>query len=239
MPELVVRTARAIAAAEQPEDGLREVVSTLRATLGAAGAAILRTENERLVPVVSDGLAATERPRTERALTPDGGGGYPLLLGGRLEGVLLLDGVPAECLAEREAELAALLDLASVVLRTARLTEERRQQAQRTEIRSLERLGDGSQPLERLVERYCALLDRALTQRAYKVEFDLSADLQVLARELGQLDARPRDVVRIHTTALKHTTRGIGAAKAQVYLEEARVMVLELMGHLAAYYHAR
>jgi hypothetical protein len=237
--ELVVRTARAIAAAEQPEEALREVLSTLRASLGAGGAAVLRTEGDRLVPVVSDNLEATERPRTERALTPDHGGGYPLLLGGRLEGVLLLDQVPSERLAALEADLAPLVDLAAVVLRTERLTEARRQHAQRTEIRSLERLGDGSQPLDALVTRYGVLLDRALTQRGYKVDYDVSDDLQALARELGDMEARPRDVVRIHTTALKDRTRAASGARAQAYLEEARLMVLELMGHLAAYYRER
>jgi DNA-binding response OmpR family regulator len=89
---------------------------------------------------------------------------------------------------------------------------------------------------EELVVRYSELLDQALEQRAYKVEYDISGDLRTLADHLGFLKAGPRDVVKLHSTAMQRKTRDVVSAKAQAYLEEGRMMVLELMGYLSSFY---
>lgn len=89
---------------------------------------------------------------------------------------------------------------------------------------------------EGLVQRYEHLLGLALERRAYKVEYNLAEDLCVLAERLGALKAGPRDVVDVHVTALKRKSQGASIPKAQAYLDEGRLMVLELMGYLASYY---
>jgi PAS domain S-box-containing protein len=103
----------------------------------------------------------------------------------------------------------------------------------------------GLQPLEqsspdlfkRLVCRYGDLTDMALEQRAYKVQYDISAKLQDMAGELVFLKAGPRDVVGIHTMALRNKTgSAVNRARAQAYIEEGRVMLLQLMGHLVSQY---
>jgi PAS domain S-box-containing protein len=89
---------------------------------------------------------------------------------------------------------------------------------------------------EGVVQRYEHLLGLALERRAYKVEYNLAEDLCVLAERLGALKAGPRDVVDVHVTVLKRKSEGASIPKAQAYLDEGRLMVLELMGYLASYY---
>jgi DNA-binding response OmpR family regulator len=89
---------------------------------------------------------------------------------------------------------------------------------------------------DRLVESYVALLDQALDERVYKVERKASEGLQAIVDELGFLRAGPRDVIDIHSVALKKRVAGVTSPKAQAYVEEGRLRILELMGYLAAYY---
>jgi hypothetical protein len=87
-----------------------------------------------------------------------------------------------------------------------------------------------------LITRYQVLLDLALEQRTYKVEHQLSDALRNLADQLGFLDAGPRDVIELHTSALRGRMEAAVSRRAQAYVDEARIMVLELMGYLLAYY---
>jgi hypothetical protein len=252
--DLLARTARAVAAADEPEQALAPILAAVRECLGAGGVAVLRAEGGRLAPAATDGLPVAERPMDEAALTPGDGGGYPLVLGGRVEGVLLVTGVAPERLAAQEGALAALVDLAAVALRAARRGEERGRERRHEEIRSLERLAAtgttataaalglqslrAAQPDEfaTLAQRYGEVLDQALEQRAFRADHRLPEQLRALANRLGFLKAGPRDVVELHSAALKGRLSGAAAQKAQAYVEEARVVVLELMGYLAAYY---
>jgi DNA-binding response OmpR family regulator len=86
-----------------------------------------------------------------------------------------------------------------------------------------------------LVQSYSEIMDLALEQKAYKVEHNISDRLNALARQLGFLQAMPRDVIEIHTTVLKEKTQST-TAKSQAYATEGRLIVLELMGYLSAYY---
>ena len=91
--------------------------------------------------------------------------------------------------------------------------------------------------LDQLVNDYADLLDKALEQRAYKVEHNISEKLRSMGEKMAFIKAGPRDVVKIHATALKRKTgRAVISQKARAYLEEGRLMVLELMGHLASFY---
>ena len=90
-----------------------------------------------------------------------------------------------------------------------------------------------------LVQGYADLMDLALEERAYKIEHNTSETIRSLAEQLGFLKAGPRDIVEIHTSALKTKSSGATFQKAQAYAEEGRPMVLELMGYLAAYYRVR
>ncbi|MFO0149079.1 MAG: response regulator, partial [Microcystis sp.] len=89
---------------------------------------------------------------------------------------------------------------------------------------------------QELVQNYGDLLDLALEEQAYKVEHNLSERLRSLADKLGFLKASPRDVVDIHTTTLRKKNQDVTLAKAQAYVSEGRLMVLELMGYLVSFY---
>jgi CheY-like chemotaxis protein len=90
-----------------------------------------------------------------------------------------------------------------------------------------------------LIQIYGDLLDLAIEQRTYKVEHDMPAKLQAMAEQLGFLNAKPRDLVEIHSLVLKNKTKATRYSKTQVYLDEARLMILECMGYLASYYRDR
>jgi len=87
-----------------------------------------------------------------------------------------------------------------------------------------------------LVLQYGDLVELALEQRAYRVEHDISGKLRTIAEQLRFYNAGPRDVIEIHSLALRSKTNEVSHVKAQAYIEEGRTMVLELMGYLAICY---
>ena len=91
-----------------------------------------------------------------------------------------------------------------------------------------------------LVAGYEDLMDLSLEQQAYKVTHDISGRLGSMAETLGFYKAGPRDVVDIHTAALKAKTRKAATIeKRKAYTGEGWIMVLELMGLLASFYRNR
>lgn len=86
------------------------------------------------------------------------------------------------------------------------------------------------------VAEYFDLLEAAFEARLFKTPNDCSERLRGLGLQLGFLRAGPRDVVEIHTVALKKRMADAPGPKARAYLEEGRITVLELMGHLTGYY---
>ncbi len=123
------------------------------------------------------------------------------------------------------------------------------------ELRALERLADrthasvtaqlfGSATLRetapeqftRLSEEYAAIMDQAIEQRNYKVDHHTSDRLRQLGDRLGFLQAGPRDVVELCTAALESKRAKVQPLKFQAYLEEGRLLALELMGDLTSYY---
>ncbi|AFY57908.1 response regulator with CheY-like receiver, AAA-type ATPase, and DNA-binding domains [Rivularia sp. PCC 7116] len=85
-----------------------------------------------------------------------------------------------------------------------------------------------------LVHSYSEVMDLSLEEKAYKVEHNISDKLSALARQLGFMQATPRDVIEIHTTVIKDKTNH--SRKSQAYAKEARLIILQLMGYLTAYY---
>jgi CheY-like chemotaxis protein len=133
-----------------------------------------------------------------------------------------------------------------------------RLERQNKEIQSLERLtiapgttitarqfGQGplkdtaSDCFHELIRVYGHLLDLAVEQRTYKVEHDIPFKLQAMVEQLGFLNAKPRDLVEIHSRALKSKIKVTKCSKSQVYIDEARLMILECMGYLVSYYRDR
>jgi response regulator RpfG family c-di-GMP phosphodiesterase len=89
---------------------------------------------------------------------------------------------------------------------------------------------------DELVQHYGDLLDQALEQRVYKVNYQLAESLRALGDQLGFIKAGPRDVVQIHHDALLKKAANVTVSKARAYIEEGRMLMLELMGNLVSYY---
>ncbi len=85
------------------------------------------------------------------------------------------------------------------------------------------------------IERYGYLLNSAVQERGFGVP-DKDAEARELAMHLGELRATARDVVEIHLTALRNRSMGTPPARQQAYLEEGRMLALQIMGYLVAYY---
>ncbi|HNB50823.1 MAG TPA: response regulator [Anaerolineales bacterium] len=91
---------------------------------------------------------------------------------------------------------------------------------------------------ELLLKRYQELMENALEDRIYQLERARVKDLRALADQLGFLRAGPRDVVELHTLALKEKSKQASPQKTHAYVEEGRLMVLELMGYLVTFYRS-
>jgi hypothetical protein len=92
---------------------------------------------------------------------------------------------------------------------------------------------------DELTQKYARLLAQAVEAASYKVEYNISDNLRAMADRLGNARAGPRDVIDLHMAALQRTTASMSPPQAQVYAEEGRLLVLELMGYLAAFYRSR
>lgn len=92
---------------------------------------------------------------------------------------------------------------------------------------------------DELVEEYRRLLDTAVDERAYKAGNPLDDDIRSLAGVLGVLRARPRDVIELHRDAIRTRERQGQPELGQAYVEEGRMLLLQVMGYLAAYYRSR
>lgn len=87
-----------------------------------------------------------------------------------------------------------------------------------------------------LTKTYRNLLEQAVEQQIYKVEYAVSRELATLAEQLGFLKAGPRDVIDLHSQALETALLESSRCAARFYTDEGRLMALELMGHLVSYY---
>ena len=138
-----------------------------------------------------------------------------------------------------------------------KLEEERQRNAYETEIHSLEKIMGFQIPqataqllgqallsksvpevFKEIVNEYGELLDKSVEKRFYKVDFDISQELQTLSDKLGFLKASPRDVIEVHTNVLKLITADMKQQRTKVYHSEARLLLLEIMGNLVTYYRA-
>jgi DNA-binding response OmpR family regulator len=93
-----------------------------------------------------------------------------------------------------------------------------------------------SDTFQRFTKDFGKIMDKAFETRAYKVDFDLTAELRALADDLGFSFANPQDVVEIYSTALKEKMQPATYEASQVYLEEGRILLLKIMGYLLSFY---
>jgi DNA-binding response OmpR family regulator len=93
-----------------------------------------------------------------------------------------------------------------------------------------------TEAFNKLVDQYARLLEATVEKRIYRSDDHVPESAAAIARMLGTLKAGPRDVIEVHTQAVRKVADGASSATEHAAVEEGRVLVLELMGHLAAYY---
>ena len=91
---------------------------------------------------------------------------------------------------------------------------------------------------EALLNAYDTLLDMLLERQARKLVDDFESRLLRFAERLGMINAGPRDVVAIHKAAIAAKIAREPAMKAKAYCEEGRLLILQVMGHLASFYRS-
>jgi DNA-binding response OmpR family regulator len=156
-------------------------------------------------------------------------------------------------------ELERALRYAVDRTRMRRELEETRQHAERArELRAIERMGTNTQvphtarafdsstiqeavaeSFEELTETFETLLNAAVEGRVLKVDHDLPDAYDLLARRIGFLGGGPRDTVQVFTEVLKRKAKTANQAKLRLFTEEARLILLEVMGRLVSYYVGR
>jgi PAS domain S-box-containing protein len=90
-----------------------------------------------------------------------------------------------------------------------------------------------------LLDRYEEALDLLLDQKTYKVDHKISERLRDIANEIGFLRGGPRDVVELHSAAVKNKTRGVPRQKAKAYFTEGKFLAFGVLGHLTSFYRNR
>lgn len=90
-----------------------------------------------------------------------------------------------------------------------------------------------------LARDYGEILDRAVELILQRRQPALEERLRRLAGAAADLRAGPRDIVELHTVALKQREAEHGPERMKLYLAEGRVRLLELMGHLVTFYRDR
>jgi CheY-like chemotaxis protein len=83
---------------------------------------------------------------------------------------------------------------------------------------------------------YDTLLEEALEIRAYKSTKNFEDSLSRFTDQLMECQPGPRDLIAMHTSVMKAKLREASPARAEAYLDEGRLLVLNLMGRLVAYY---
>lgn len=100
-------------------------------------------------------------------------------------------------------------------------------------------LQEGSpQKFTDLRDRYAAVLEQAVDGRVHVKHYNLSLPLEEMASEMAFLGAGPKDVVDVHKAALAKACDGRPEARVRVTSDEARFLLVELMGYLAAVYRS-
>jgi len=93
-----------------------------------------------------------------------------------------------------------------------------------------------AETVARLKAEYGRILADAFSQTTHRVDLGISARLGELANSLGFLNAGPRDVVWLHSQIFNALCTDLPKPKALAFAVEGRLVVLELMGCLTAYY---
>lgn len=86
------------------------------------------------------------------------------------------------------------------------------------------------------VKDYSAIIDYALDKRFFKGENPIHEKISKLTGLLCFLKAGAKDVIEIHRTTMELKTRSVYSKEAVLIIEEARYILLEIMGNMINQY---
>ncbi|NNJ09291.1 PAS domain-containing protein [Chloroflexales bacterium ZM16-3] len=132
-----------------------------------------------------------------------------------------------EQLQARERELLAVSAISSAQRARSIARPQRADSSLRT---------DNPDTFQICINRYSDILEKAVDARGFALVPDVDLPTRTLATYLGQQHAAARDVVEMHLASLRSRSFGASLERQQAYLEEGRVLALQLMGYLVAYY---
>lgn len=89
-----------------------------------------------------------------------------------------------------------------------------------------------------LVDGYGALLDGALERRRSGDSAPFEERVDRLVDKLGAYNAGPRDIIELHKLAIEKRVPGASSQRARAYIEEGRLLLLQVMGQLVSFYRA-
>ena len=101
-------------------------------------------------------------------------------------------------------------------------------------IKSLREVSPGV--FNEFAQKFENALKLIIENKLYKTNHNTTNELQTLASEFGTVRAGPKDVVEIYSTVLKRKINNSNLKASQTYLEDGRLMLLEVMGYLVNYY---
>ncbi len=90
-----------------------------------------------------------------------------------------------------------------------------------------------------LEARYGELLDRAVERRVLAVADEVATGVHALAEDLVRQGVGPREVVTAHARAVGSRTVGQPLSRAQVAVEEGRLLLVQVLGELCNRYRTR
>lgn len=106
---------------------------------------------------------------------------------------------------------------------------------QKTQIQPSTQLSPRS--FEELSKAYADVLERSVEMRFSNNHKDVGPAVSFLAQNLGLAGASPRDVVGVHVRGLRLALdKPENSVRPQLFVEESRFRLVELMGYLAMYY---
>lgn len=113
----------------------------------------------------------------------------------------------------------------------------RGQQRRRAEAEDLVDQRDSDPALfEELLTDYQGLIEQTAAGQVFRLRPGEERSARPLAERLGFMGAGPRDVIELHTEALRRLSQRISPTQERHIALEGRIVVLELMGYLAGYY---
>ncbi len=89
---------------------------------------------------------------------------------------------------------------------------------------------------ENAIREYAAIIDGAIEERFFRVTPTMHDKISHLAENLGFLKAGARDIIELHRICLAGKIVNQYTKEARVISEEARYILVELMGNMINYY---